>query len=214
MLKMRVLTLFDDYNFEARKTANQKDFEASYMDVLIAFPDMVDNAFMRLNKELFAIIEPASRNKNLPAVAISGFLQGSMIRQFPDYCRDFISHGGVRFKMKKENYEWLYIKKLDENKKPSNIETDNSIKIMKQLSDSALDVEPNVFLGYVASDDYSVAESVYAVYIVDKKVEWFTDLVDFAQRNRISAETVQLTALAQTKLKDDVVTVKRSANDQ
>ena len=209
---MRILTLFNEADFEVRKPANQKDFEDRYKDVLLAFPDMVDRAFMRLNMQIFSNVEPESRNKNLAAVCISGFLQGSMIKAFPNYCSYFINHNGSRFKMRKDNYEWLYVKKLDENKRPSNIETDNSIKIMKQLSDSVMDTNANVFLGYVATEDNSYAQHIYAVYIVDKKVEWFTDLRGFVEKNTFGEVVTPVTPPVQTELKEGTVTIKKVDN--
>src|SRR6185437_120378 len=131
---MKILTLFDPSDFEARKPANQTDFENRYKDVLAVFPAMVDEAFIRLSRDIYPVVEPASRDRNMMAVLISGFLKGQLVYRFPEYCTHYINNNGSRFRLQKENYEWLYIKKLDVNKKPSNIETDNSVKIIKQLS--------------------------------------------------------------------------------
>lgn len=209
---MKILTLFNEADFEVRKPANQKDFEERYKNVLLAFPAMVDRAFLRLNMQIFANIEPESRNRNLAAVSISGFLQGAMVKTFPDYCHYFINHNGSRFKMRKENYEWLFVKKLDDNKRPSNIETDTTLKIMKQLSESSMDLHANVFLGYVASDDNSFADAIYAVYIVDKKVEWFTDLRGFVEKNSSGDVINPVTAPVPTELKEGTVTIKQTDN--
>lgn len=203
ILMKQDLTLFNASDFEARKPANQRDFETNNSKLLCSFPGMVDMAFDRLNREIYPIIDPGSRDKNMPATIISGFLKGAMIRSFPHLCRKATPK---RFRLKIDGSEWIYIKKLNDNKQPSNIKTKDNEKIMNQLSDSKTDVEANIFLGYTANQEMTQADGVFAVYIVGEKVEWFSDLRDLVSKENENVK--QLSTPVETALKEGTVKIK------
>lgn len=205
-------SLFGGFAFEPRKTADQTEFEKKHEKLLYAFPGFVDQAFIRLNKEIYATIEAQSRDKNLPAVAISGFLKGQIIHEFPDYCAKATKK---RFKLKHDNSEWIYVKKLNSKKLPSNVKTDANDMIIAQLSDSENDTEPNVFLGYIASSCNTQANEVYAVYIRNNKVIWYTDLRLFADMINERNPNTQLPVSGnEIEIKSDVVKIKKASGDK
>lgn len=200
--------LFDLSQFEKRKAPAQNDFEAKNIDLLLAFREMVPRSFERLNREIFSVIEPISQDKNLPSVVMSGYLRGELIKQFPQYCYKSTKQ---RFLLVGEANEQIYVKKLDTQKRPSNIPTIDSVLIYNQLSKSHSDVYPNVFLGYTATDDWSGYTGVYAVCIDGQKTMWVTDLMmldDNRSTNSIKMPIEPIVPVA-PRIKDGVVKIKR-----
>lgn len=209
---MRQLSFFNPADYEPRKSADQSKFEINYGDILYAFPEMVDTAFERLNKEIYPQVEPISRDKNMAPIMISGFLKGQIVSRFPVYCGVATN---TRFRIQKENFEFIYVKKLDKKKKPSNIETQNSEMILHNVFSDLQDTsEANVFLGYISDHANTYAIEIHAVYLINKQVVWSTDLRDFVAKQNSLANTVQITNNQQMALKDGTVTLKKDAINQ
>lgn len=202
--------LFDLSQFGKRKAPAQSEFENKNIDLLIAFREMVPRAFIRLHKEIFSVIEPISQDKNLPSVVISGFLRGELIKHFPELCDNATKQ---RFKLTGANKERIFIKKLDDQKRPSNIPTIDSMLIYNQLSNSQVDVYPNVFLGYTASDDWSDYTGVFAVCIDGEKTLWVSDLMmlDDNRNSNVINMPVKPIAPSAPKIKEGVVKIKKKA---
>lgn len=196
--------LFKEADLEIRKPANQSDFENRNLKFLCSFPDIVDRAFERLNKEIYPLIEISSRDKNMPANLISGFLKGEMISNYPLYCRGTAK----RFKMKIDGSEWIYIKKLNAKKRPSNVTTDANTMILRQHSTSKADTSANIFLGYTAGADMTSADNVFAVYIVENVVEWYCDLRVLASSQTQNNVTQLATIKEEVALKVGTVQLK------
>ena len=200
-------TLFDLSDLEKRKTANQQDFENQNLDLLTAFAGMVNRSFERLNSEILSTVELTSRNKHLKAIAVNGFLMGELIQSFPEYCRAATK---VRFNLKTPTGEWIYVKKLfeDKNKKrrPKNASTKNNTKIYHQLSDSETDTCSNVFLGYTALDDMTAATGYYAVCIDGETELWVSDLKTLAKKAQIKQVPREK---AEPTLSPNVVKIKK-----
>lgn len=199
-------TLFDLSAFAKRKPSEQIDFERDNLELLLAFPDIVRRSFDRLNSEIFPIIELRSRDRNLGAVIISGFLRGELITNFPDYC---YAATKLRFRLISKKHEWIYVKKLDENRRPMNIPTRNNEIIMNQRSFSTRDLESNIFLGYTASQDMTYPIDVYALCIDGEKEVWCSNLLDLAVKN-IPIRTIS--TKKETQLKDGTIKIKKAKN--
>lgn len=171
-------SLHDLWNYEPRKLAIQKEVEQKNEALLCRFVELVDNSFKRLHKEIYSVIKPEHRDKNLAAVVMSGYLQGDLSYEYPMFCAHSTKQ---RFKMKINGSEWVYVKKLNEKRKPSNVKTNANDKILMQLSDSDSDVEPNIFLGYIADESMLEAKEILAVYIQNGTVVWCSDLRDLVK---------------------------------
>lgn len=171
-------TLFDFTKFERRKTLEQQEFEQNNKQLLIDFKNSVPECLKDLHKKIFASIEPIDQDKNLPATAMNGFLSGQFKRKYPHYCYKATKQ---RFKLYIGDVS-IYIKKLDEKSKlPSNIPTDESLKIFNQLTDSDSDDGCNIFLGYTVTDDWSRITGIYAVCLKGDVLLWKTDLNNFEE---------------------------------
>ena len=203
--------LFDLSQFEKRKISSQTDFENGNMELLLAFRDIVPKCFDRLHREIFSVIDPISQDKNLPSVVMSGYLRGEMIKQFPSMCVDAEKKG--RFLLKGNGKERIFIKKLDTNRRPSNIPTVDSVLIYNQLSTSVFDIYPNIFLGYTASEDWSTYTGIYAVCIEGDKTIWTTDIsmLDDNRGSRIVQMPIQPVSPSSPRIKDGVVKIKKKA---
>jgi hypothetical protein len=167
-----VQLLFDLSKFERRITPSQQEFEEKNMELLLAFKGFVPQCFKEMHG-ILSIIEPTAQDKILPAVLMSGLLRGKFIKNYPENCRKATKK---RFKLIGGNYEWLYVKKLDRRKRPSNIATKSSLLILNQRSTSKQDKSPNVFLGYTVSSDWSEYTGVYAVCIEGSEILWLSDI--------------------------------------
>lgn len=171
-------TLFDFSKFEKRKTANQQAFEMANRQLLIDFKQFVNVSFKQLHQKVLTVIAPLDQDKNLKAVVMSGYLAGQLKRKYPLYCGLATPQ---RFKLWIDGVS-VYIKKLDEkNKLPSNIPTDESLKIYNQLADDNEDKGCNIFLGYTVSDDWSRITGIYLVCIEGEERIWMTDLTNFGE---------------------------------
>jgi hypothetical protein len=147
-------------------------------------------------------IELISRDKNLQAVIMSGFIRGELIKKFPGYCAKATK---ARFKMHNDKSGWIFIKKLTNKKRPANIKTIANDIIINQLTNSKLDKQQNVFLGYTASKNLSHITGVYAVCIDGDKILWVSDLIQYA------AQHTTVTSINQpneVKLKEGIVKIK------
>jgi hypothetical protein len=199
-------SLFDIGALTKRNTPEQDIFENENKELLASFPDMVDRAFKRMNTQIMPLIEPTSRDKNLPAVLISGFLRGYLIAEFPHYCAAATNQ---RFSLKTDALEWIYIKKLNDNRRPMNIKTSVNDMILNQLSVSEEDTGSNIFLGYTATKDMTQNLEVFALCIEGEVEHWFSDLKEFAKINHVQKH---LSDKKETKLKDDTVRIKIKEN--
>ncbi len=204
-------TLFNLDELEKRKTSNQQEFEDKNFHLLTALPDMVKRSFERLNKEILAITEIVSREKNLSADAISGYLKGELIKAFPEYCGEATPS---RFKLKSPNNgEWIYVKKLFKCKggyTPKNGYSKNNEKIYNQRSDEPADISPNIFIGYVANDEMTDAIGVFAICKDGDEIKWVSDLSSLAAKQKTTM--VMEVVKKETKLKDGLLKLKKKVN--
>ncbi|SMC54449.1 hypothetical protein [Pedobacter africanus] len=202
--------LFDLSQFRKKKAPAQEEFESNNLDILLAFRDIVPRCFERLHKEIFGVIEPVSQDKNLPAVVMSGFMRGELIKLFPEACRNATTQ---RFQLAGTKNEQIFIKKLDERRRPSNIPTVDSVLIYNQRSKSMADTTPNIFLGYTATDDWSGFTGTYAVCIDGDKTVWESDLSMLCDNrgSLIVKMPVEPVAPKTPKIKEGVVKIKKKA---
>lgn len=185
-------TLFDFSKFDKRKTASQQEFEEQNKQLLIDYKNEVPESFKKLHQRVLAAIEPIDQDKNLCAVVMSGYLTGFFKRKYPHYCGKATKQ---RFKLCISNTN-VYIKKLDEKSKlPSNIPTDESLKIHFQLTDST-DKECNIFLGYTVSEDWSILTGTYALCIEGEEKIWISDLSGLDSDNLSPVVTMKPTPIA------------------
>jgi len=203
-------SLFDSSQFQKRKAPAQADFENKNIDLLLAFREMVPKAFLRLHREIFSIIEPISQDKNLPAVIMSGYFKGELIKLFPQLCSNATKQ---RFLLTGAGNERIFVKKLDSQRRPSNIPTVDSVLIYNQLSNSHFDVFPNIFLGYSATEDWSDFTGIYAVCIDGEKTLWISDLMMLDNNNGANIITMPLQPVIpiSPKIKEGVVKIKKKA---
>ncbi len=201
----KVPLLFDLASFEKRKTPEQKQFEETNRQLLLDFREFVEKSMKRLHKVIFEQIEPESQDNKLPAIAMSGFLRGEFIRNYSNYCRKATR---LRFKLITENGEWIYIKKLDRQKKPSNVETRANNIILYQLTALNHDKGANVFLGYTEPGDFTKVTGTYAVCIDGAKVQWISDLSLLEQKIQATVENLN-PKVKGPSLKEGVVRLKK-----
>ncbi len=169
-------TLFDFSMFEKRKEIDQDDFEKNNKLLILSFIDGVNHSFEKLHTVVLKAIEPIDQEKNLCAIVMSGYLAGFFKRKHPELC---IKATKQRFKLLVDKTN-VYVKKLDEQTKlPSNIPTDESIKIYHQLTDTEKDKQCNIFLGYTVNEEWSMITGIYAVCIEGSQLLWISDLNNF-----------------------------------
>lgn len=200
--------LFDISKFEKRKTPTQEAFEDANMQLLFIFHAAVYKAHERLHNEVLTLVRPSALDRNMPAVAMSCFIRDVLIQKFPEYCAKATKS---RFKLVTPNGEWAFIKKLDSNKRPQNIETHTNELILNQVTKDAKDKAANVFLGYTAKGDNSKITGVYAVCIEGKKQHWLTDITTLLSKNQTTVTQFQ-NHKKQTKLKEGTVKLKKRKN--
>lgn len=204
---MKQHLLFDLSDLEKRKPTSQKQFEEQHNELLCAMPGIIKNSFQRLNSEVLSNIELRSRDKNLAATTMIGLIKGELIKRFPNYCTNATK---VRFKLKKDDGEWIYVKKLHLNKlgqpMPKNITTRSNEKIYNQRADDGEDKACNVFIGYTALKDMTEETGVYAICFDGQDVKWISDLNSLAK----ATPTVQLeNEKVETALKEGIVMLKK-----
>jgi len=134
------------------------------------------------------------------------FIRQAIIKKYPNYCSKATKR---RFKLFTPNNEWIFLKKLRNNRRPSNIETAANNIILHQYTENERDKAPNIFLGYTEANGYSMITGIYAVCIDGKDILWHTDISTLEIR-----ETGILVSTKPKndgpKLKDGVVKVKKT----
>lgn len=207
----KLLRLFDESQFEKRKTPVQSEFETGNRDFLLAFREMPYSAHQDLQTKIWIHFKPTEMDKNANAVMMISFIRQALIRQFPLYCSQATPS---RFMLVTPSGEHLYIKKLDDDKMPSNIPTGNNTIILMQLSESKKDDNPNIFLGYTTTDTYSEITGTYAVCITGTKVDWISDLNNLDNEQQ-QGEIIPLTPVGTppAALKEGVVKIKSNKRE-
>ncbi|MFT3932792.1 MAG: hypothetical protein QM726_04175 [Chitinophagaceae bacterium] len=186
----KVKLLFDFSKYEELKEVDQQKFEEENKQLFPEIVKAVTHSFKMLHTVVLKRIAPVDQDKNLCAVVMSGYLCGYFKKYFPQLCSRATSQ---RFKLWVNNTS-VYIKKLDEKtKRPSNIPTDESMKIFNQLTDNADEKAYNIFFGYTTTDSYSMITGIYAVCFKGEDLLWFTDLNSFGTES--ATPTVPITPL-------------------
>ena len=205
-----LLSLFDDSHFERRKTPVQTDFEQKNKDFLIEFRAMPYSAHQDLQTKIWVHFKPNEMDKNANAVMMISFIRQNLIRQFPLYCSQATPG---RFMLVTPSGEHIYVKKLDDDKMPSNIPTVSNTIILMQLSENKSDDNPNIFLGYTTTDTYSDITGTYAVCITGSKVDWISDLSNLD--NEQQGDIIPLTpvGIPPVALKEGVVKIKTNKRE-
>ena len=201
------ILLFEQHLYK-RKASSQIEFEQANHELLMGWISIVDSSFERYSTLILSKIEKESRDNKLAATAISGFLRGSVIRQFPNYCARATKS---RFKMYNESAgDWIYIKKLSNRKKrPSNIKTANNELILNQQTTSEKDTGQNVFLGYTCNKDKTHITGIWAVCFEGKKDLWRIDIREYVRAYNEKTKKMERPK-QETKLKDSVVKLKKA----
>lgn len=182
----------------------QTEFENETRTFLFDVRDYILQSFEDLNKKIISEFKFGEMDCRLPAVAMVSFIRKRIIAGYPYYCRNATQS---RFKLTTPTGEYIYVKKLDENKFPSNIETTNNDKIIHQVTDSSTEKGCNVFVGYIAESDFSKIIGIYASCIKGDKLIWATDLNNLDNNNLIINFDPQS---GSPKLKDGVVRIKKA----
>ncbi len=201
--------LFDLFKFEKRKTPLQQDFEQANMLFLLAFKRIVETSFQNLHSKIFTMFKPYDMDKNMPAVATISFIRQEIIQNFPEYCR---SATPARFRLVTPTNEYIYIKKLDDNYRPSNIQTGENDLIMNQLTVSKKDKGPNIFVGYTSTHGNSSLTGIYAVCIDGPNLIWRTDISDLSRDNQAPLVGIKPKGPEPT-LKPGIVKIRKEKNE-
>lgn len=201
--------LFGFTKLDKRKTPVQKEFERSNLDFLLKVREIIYESFQDLHTKVFSLFGPSDMDKNMPAVAMISFIRKGIIKYFPDYCRTATRK---RFKLVTPNNEYVYVKKLDDNMRPSNIETNANNIILHQLTTDKKDKGPNIFVGYTTTSDYSTLTGIYAVCIDGDTVVWRTDISDL-YNDQAGAVVTMKPVGTPPKLKSGVVKVRRTKKE-
>jgi hypothetical protein len=195
--------LFDPTKYERIKSPTQKQFEKANLDIMLACLSIVKDAFHKLHTLIFPLFKPGEMDKNQPAISMISFMKQGFIRLHPSFCRRATRS---RFKLITPTDEYIYIKKLNEKKRPSNVRTKANDLILFQIANSiAKHKYPNVFFGYTVTPDYSKLTGIYAVCISGKDLVWYSDLNTLY--NKAQAKLVNINTSG-TKLKPGTVKIK------
>jgi hypothetical protein len=201
--------LFTDEQLFERKHADQQNFERTFKDEMPEFISLFQNSFERL-KSIRSSIEPSSRDRNLNAVLMSGFVKGELAKLYGRIVK--VDHTGRPYYSKDQQW-MLYFKKLNANTfLPDNIETKHVKELHKQLSLDLLDRSPIIFIGYTVSANWEYLTGIYAVYIRNGSVIWRTNLGD--HMSNINKEPIIRTKFkdAEIKPKEAEIQIRRRSS--
>lgn len=203
-MKTNLPFLFDPSKFERLKTPDQKQFETANLNLMLAFEDIVYDAHDQFHNKVLSLFKWGEMDKMLPAVAMISFIRQSFIRDYPSYCREATNQ---RFRLITDNGEYIYLKKLDDNKKPSNIETQSNNLILYQVTDDSSNKRPNVFFGYTTTEEYSKITGVYAVCLKGEQLMWVTNISNL--RSSMGGLVATVTTPTEPVLKPGIVKLKK-----
>lgn len=204
--------LFGNSKQEKRKTPEQKQFEKENLALLLAFKDIVFEAFGTLHDRIFSVIKPGGGMDNkMPAVSIISLIRTGIIQKFPLYCGKATKS---RFKLvTPAAQDNIYLKKLDFKRRPANRQSKANDLIMYQLTNSNKDKGGNVFLGYVTDKLYSSVLGIYAVCLDGKQRLWESDILDLARRQQ--AKIVRMKKKGEKlKLKETAIPIKNEQSQE
>src|SRR5690242_1690824 len=114
--------LFDASKYVKRKSADQIEFETSYLEEVLTMKEIMEQAF-ESTMESLTTIPVHCQDKNLLAVLMSGYITGNVLEKYPQFTK---KDNSGRTLFTKDNKFAVYFKKLDKNRKPQNIPTDHS----------------------------------------------------------------------------------------
>lgn len=201
----KLQTLFDLGEIEKRKTPKEKKFQEENLDLLKEFSAAVDYAFEMLHKHLFSIIKPKAMDRNLPAVSVISFIRQHLINKLPANCREATVS---RFKLVTDNGQSIFVKKLDDQKMPSNIQTEANDMIINQFTIPGSDTGANIFLGYNTDEGFSKVNGKYAVCLDGENKLWAFDISTVIAKKE--ATIIKFTTKSnKPKLKEGVVKIKK-----
>jgi hypothetical protein len=196
--------LFDPSQYEKRKTVLQEKFEHENFDFLLTVKDYIFESLEDVHTKILVHFKYGEMDCRLPSVSMVSFIRKRIINNFPFYCRNAILG---RFKLTTPSNDYIYIKKLDDNRLPSNVETEANNMIIFNVTKNSDDEGCNIFTGYTCPDDYSKIDGIFAVCIEGKKVIWETDLLNFGNQGAILDINPQD---GTPKLKDGIVQLKKT----
>lgn len=162
--------LFDPSKFEARKTADQQEFEDMHKDDLAEFRNIMEQA-LEMTEAESKKKRPHFKNKNYNATVMNGNISGLLRERFPGFVKDGPND---RIMFSRKGKYCIYFKKLDSRKMPSNVRTEYAELVAYQKTIPGGDKMPIIFVGYTVDDNWSEITGVYAVYIQENKRVWVT----------------------------------------
>jgi Cft2 family RNA processing exonuclease len=198
--------MFNPSDYEKKKTPEQKQFIENNLDFLIAFKEIIYDSHQDLHEIIFPLFKPGEMDNNMPAVSMISFIRKRLLRQFPLYCEKATT---TRFKLLTPSNEYLFVKKLDDDKKPQNIRTVTNEKILNQCLEKNEDSNPNVFIGYSSTEKCDSITGVYAVCIKGEETLWIIDINTLSsgiQGIIVDMDPKDLTP----KLKEGIVKIKKA----
>lgn len=198
------MSLFDNLIYEKRQTPDEAAFQEENLSLLLTFPSLTEECMEFKAKELLSRIPVDSRDRNLHAVLMSGLLKGKLINMFPHYCRE-ATHG--RFRLRTEKGQWIYVKKLDDKLRPMNIETEQNMNILNQVSFSKADKGANIFLGYTSDKGNSQITGAYAICLDGDVLLWGINLFDLVASQGARKRQMQAD-VQQPQFREDLVKLK------
>lgn len=198
----KVLTLFDMGKLAKRQTPEEEKFLTNNEALIRCYDEAVDYAFDMLHRKVFTVFKPHFMDNKLPAIAVSSFIREYLIDKMPVQCRN-ADH--ARFKLTTDTGEFVYVKKLDENLLPMNIQTEANDLILYQLTTSGSAAPGNIYFGYQTDQGFPYVKSKYVVCIDGSKLLWKKDIADL----RVSGKFLKIAAHKSTQLKAGVVKLKK-----
>lgn len=167
-------TLFNPDDFIARPLPEQEEFETENLDFLSDFPEIIDKAFERTQKELDRK-SPLSINKNWFANTMNGNIISFIAQKHYRLLRQ--TGRGCFYLNLSDRFE-VYVKKL--NNRTFMPSYNHSITSEAMINQRALPHQvplPVIYVGYTCDKRNSVITGCYAVCIKGKDLIWRTDLV-------------------------------------
>jgi len=137
------------------------------------------------------------------------FIKKKLIERFPFYC---VNATMSRFKLTLPSGEFVYVKKLDDKKRPSNIETVENNEILFQVTKDKRDTAGNIFIGYNCQS-YSSVDAVYVVCLKGDELVWHQNILELQKSERAKIVDFSLTQ-KNVKLKDSAKPNKNISDNQ
>lgn len=169
--------LFREEEMISRKIVTQIAFEKEFTPYARDVVNAVENAMEKL-KEFRKASPIASRRRNVLPTNLNAFVVEELMGVNGIECLEFQGRDRRSYIDLESNR--LFIKKIDKNLKPANIQTKAVRMYQNQKTTDSNDTLPITYLGYQVDKQWMAITNVYAVHMVEDTVRWCSDITALA----------------------------------